>query len=158
MNERSGFGTHHRKPNISMDTEYALLMFFTGTLLGIMLFFAAAVAPTVFRSLPAEHAASYLRGIFPVYYTWGIILALVISLIAYDTNIIVFVISSIITVLFIYSRQGLLPGINLAREARLAGAPDGEAAFKRLHRLSVLINLGNMLLLIISAVLILKNL
>jgi hypothetical protein len=116
------------------------------------------VAPTVFRSLPAEHAGRYLRSIFPVYYTWGIILALVISFIAYDTNIIVFVISSIITVLFIYSRQGLLPRINLAREARLAGDPDGEAAFKRLHRLSVLINLGNMLLLIISAVLILKNL
>ena len=89
-----------------MSTEQALLICLTGLLLGIMLFFAAAVAPTVFRTLPAEHAGSYLRGIFPVYYTWGIILALVISFIAYNTNITVFVISSIITVLFIYSRQG----------------------------------------------------
>jgi hypothetical protein len=141
-----------------MHTEHALLILFAGTLLGIMLFFAAAVAPTVFRTLPAEHAASYLRGIFPVYYTWGIILALVISFIAYDTNITVFVISSVITVLFIFSRQGLLPRINLAREARLAGAPDGETTFKRLHLLSVLINLANMLLLVISAVLILWSL
>ena len=141
-----------------MATEYALLFLFTGTLLGIMLFFAAAVAPTVFRTLPAEQAGSYLRGIFPVYYTWGIILALVISFIAYHTNITVFVISSVITVFFIYSRQGLLPRINLAREARLAGDPDGEATFKRLHLLSVLINLANMLLLIISAVLILRTL
>ena len=141
-----------------MATEYALLFLFTGTLLGIMLFFAAAVAPTVFRTLPAEQAGSYLRGIFPVYYTWGIILALAISFIAYHTNITVFVISSVITVFFIYSRQGLLPRINLAREARLAGDPDGEATFKRLHLLSVLINLANMLLLIISAVLILRTL
>lgn len=141
-----------------MATEYALLFLFTGTLLGIMLFFAAAVAPTVFRTLPAEQAGSYLRGIFPVYYTWGIILALVISFIAYHTNITVFVISSVITVFFIYSRQGLLPRINLAREARLAGDPDGEETFKRLHLLSVLINLGNMLLLIISAVLMLRTL
>ena len=141
-----------------MDTEHALLSLFAGPLLGIMLFFAAAVAPTVFRTLPGEHAGSYLRGIFPVYYTWGIILALVISFIAYDTNITVFVMSSVITVLFIFSRQGLLPRINLAREARLAGAPDGEATFKRLHLLSVLINLGNMLLLFISAVIILSTL
>jgi len=141
-----------------MDTEHVLLILFTGTLLGIMLFFAAAVAPTVFRTLPAEHAGSYLRGIFPVYYTWGIILALVISFIAYHTNITVFIISSVITVFFIYSRQGLLPRINLAREAKLAGDLAGQATFKRLHLLSVLINLTNMLLLIICAIIIMWTL
>jgi hypothetical protein len=135
-----------------MDTEHALLILLTGTLLGIMLFFAAAVAPTVFRTLPAEQAGSYLRGIFPVYYTWGIILALLITFIAYHSSITVFVITSVIAVLFIFSRQGLLPKINLAREAKLAGDPAGEATFKRLHLLSVLINLANMLLLIICVI------
>ena len=137
-----------------MSTEQAILICLIGLLLGIMLFFAAAVAPTVFRSLPAEHAGSYLRGIFPVYYSWGIILALLISFMAYGTDITVFVMASTIAVLFIFSRQGLLPKINLARDARLAGSPDGEARFRRLHLLSVLINLGNMLLLIISAAMI----
>lgn len=138
-----------------MNTEQALLICLTGLLLGIMLFFAAAVAPTVFRTLPAAQAGSYLREIFPVYYTWGIILALVISFMAYQTSIPVFLITGVIALLFIFSRQGLVPKINLAREARLAGEPHAEASFKRLHLLSVLINLGNMLLLIISAAIIL---
>lgn len=141
-----------------MYIEQVLLVSLIGLLLGIMLFFAAVVAPTVFRTLPAEQAGSYLRRIFPVYYTWGIILALLITFIAYDTSISVFVIASAIAVLFIFSRQALLPKINLAREARLAGDPVGEATFKRLHLLSVLINLANMLLLIICAVIIMWTL
>lgn len=141
-----------------MGTEQALLLSFIGLLLGIMLFFAAAVAPTVFRSLPSEQAGIYLRAIFPVYYAWGIILALVTSLMAYGTDITVFVLTSTIVVLFVFSRQLLVPKINIARAARLAGTPGGEQDFKRLHMVSVVINLANMCLLFISAGLILWNL
>ena len=38
-----------------------LLISLFGALAGSMLFFAFAVAPTVFRSLPAEHAGPFLR-------------------------------------------------------------------------------------------------
>ena len=134
-----------------MSTEQALLLGLIGLMLGIMLFFAAAVAPTVFRTLPAEHAGSYLRGIFPVYYAWGIVLALLSTILAYHVNIMVFMYLCVVALLFIFSRQALLPKINIARDARQAGDPAGTRDFKRLHRVSVLINLGNMLLLAISA-------
>ncbi|HYF59823.1 MAG TPA: DUF4149 domain-containing protein [Burkholderiaceae bacterium] len=35
---------------------------------GVMLFFTVAVAPTIFKVLPAEWAAVYVRAFFPKYY------------------------------------------------------------------------------------------
>jgi hypothetical protein len=41
---------------------------------------------------------------------------------------------------FVYARQSLMPTINRARDAELAGDSEAGARFTRLHRLSVLIN------------------
>ena len=130
-----------------MSNETLLLLCAIGALLGIMLFFAFAVAPMVFRSLPAEYAGTYLRAIFPRYYLWGIIIAIITAAIAIKVDFTVFTMVSIIAVLFMFSRQILLPVINTARDAKLAGEDGAVTRFKRLHMISVLINLSQMLML-----------
>jgi len=131
-----------------MSNETLLLLCALGALLGIMLFFAFAVAPTVFSSLPAEHAGVYLRAIFPRYYLWGIIFAIITAAIATRVAFSVFTTVSIIALLFIFSRQILVPAINVARDAKLAGEDGAVPRFKRLHLVSVLINLSQMLMLL----------
>ena len=131
-----------------MSNETLLLLCAIGVLLGIMLFFAFAVAPAVFSSLPAEHAGTYLRAIFPRYYLWGIIFAIITAAIAFRVDFTVFISVSIIALLFIFSRQILVPAINVARDAKLAGEDGAVARFKRLHLVSVLINLSQMLVLV----------
>ena len=131
-----------------MSNETLLLLCAIGALLGIMLFFAFAVAPTVFKSLPAEQAGTYLRAIFPRYYLWGIIFAIITAAIAIKVDMTVFTTVSVIAVLFIFSRQILVPAINVARDAKLAGKDGAVPRFKRLHLVSVLINLSQMLMLV----------
>ena len=131
-----------------MSNETLLLLCAIGALLGIMLFFAFAVAPTVFSSLPAEHAGTYLRAIFPRYYLWGIILAIITAGIAFQVDTTVFTTVSVTAALFMFSRQILLPAINIARDAKLSGEDGAVPRFKRLHLISVLINLSQMLMLL----------
>ena len=131
-----------------MSNETLLLLCAIGALLGIMLFFAFAVAPTVFSSLPAEHAGTYLRAIFPRYYLWGIIFAIITAAIAIKVDTSVFTMVSVIAVLFIFSRQILVPAINVARDTKLAGEDGAVPRFNRLHLISVLINLSQMLMLV----------
>jgi hypothetical protein len=127
-------------------------------LLGIMLFFAASVAPTVFKTLPAEHAGVFLRKIFPVYYVWGIIIASITAVIAYNTDTAIFTLSTTIAILFVLTRQVLLPVINEARDGKIAGAPGAAVQFKRLHLVSVMINLTQMVLLFIVAAVLMTQL
>lgn len=128
-------------------TLQAILLWILGGLAGGMLFFALVVAPTVFRALPAEQAGGFLRALFPRYYLWGLVTAILATLTALfaDAGGMVVVACGIVTVLFVFARQHLLPAINRARDARLDGG-DGARRFRRLHGLSVVINLIQLLI------------
>lgn len=130
-------------------TLQAMLLWLLGGLFASMLFFAFVVAPTVFRALPGEHAGILLRALFPRYYLWGLVVALFATLLAAfaGAGVGVIAICALVTVLFVYTREQLLPAINRARDAR--GDDEGAARrFRRLHGLSMLINLSQMLLLL----------
>ena len=43
---------------------------------GVIIFFSAVVAPTVFKSLEEREAGVFLRAFFPKYYIFGIVLGL----------------------------------------------------------------------------------
>lgn len=124
-----------------------------GALAGSMLFFALAVAPTVFRSLPAEHAASFLRALFPRYYLWGIAVAMACTLSAWFANAgtIVIGVCIVVLLLFVYARQFLMPAINRARDRDLAGEARASASFRALHLQSVLINALQLILLLAAS-------
>ena len=127
-----------------------LLISLFGVLAGSMLFFAVAVAPTVFRCLPAEHAGAFLRALFPRYYLWGLVVALACSVSAWltDADSIAFGASLAVLLMFIYARQFLMPAINRARDRELEGDTQAGASFRALHLQSVLINALQLLLLL----------
>ena len=58
------------------------------------------------------------------------------------------VLSIIVTFLFVYSRQGLMPKIIQARDAQLREETDSVLRFERLHRLSVIVNSVQMVTLV----------
>ena len=130
-------------------TGQAFLLVLLGGLLGSMLFFAAVVAPAVFRALPGEVAGRLLRALFPRYYLWGLLVAVLATLQALlaDAGGAVIVICALVTLLFVFTRQLLLSAISRARDAR-EGDPRAERRFRRLHGASMLVNLAQMLLLI----------
>ena len=116
--------------------------------LGAMLFFAVGVAPTVFQALPIAEAGLFLRTLFPRYYLalivgsglaggWWIssapLAAAVCWLIALST---------------LWIRQSLVPRINQLRDADLAGDAAAGKRFATLHRVSVIINMVQLLALV----------
>ncbi|TQF81116.1 DUF4149 domain-containing protein [Elioraea sp. Yellowstone] len=121
-------------------------LFATALLLGGMAFFAFVVAPAVFRALGAEAAGAFLRRLFPVYYVWcaGMAATAAVALVplAWEAAGVM----AIVAAGFVFARQALMPRINAYRDAARAGDASAQARFVGLHRLSVAINLAQMLL------------
>ena len=121
-------------------------------LLGAMLFFPSVVAPVVFTSLPEAQAGAFLRSMFPRYYAFMIALSLIAALLllvandesAYQAAIVCLFVS--LSTLWV--RQWLLPRINTARDAQLAGDVESGRRFDRDHKLSVGINMVQLVLLV----------
>jgi len=120
-------------------------------LLGAMLFFPSVVAPVVFTSLPEAQAGAFLRSMFPRYYSFMIALSLIATLLflvangeAAEQAAIVCIFVGVST---LWVRQWLLPRINAARDAQLAGDIEAGRRFDRDHKLSVGINLLQLILL-----------
>ena len=125
-----------------------LFLYLTSIILGMMIFFSFAVAPTTFKLLDEKNARSFIRGIFPIYY----ILNLIISLLAlfifiyignYSLN---FYLMGSVCLLFIISNFILMPLINKFRDT------GHEKKFKISHFISVIINFLQIILLIIILV------
>ncbi len=114
---------------------------------GAMLFFAVIVTPVLFRRLPREAAGEAIGRLFPVYYlVLGCAAAIAALLYAVDVspaslnaNLLAAVSAG-----FFLGRFALLPRINKVRPAPGETNPE----FKRLHRLSVLINLVQLLVIL----------
>ena len=103
--------------------------FWVACLVGGMLFFPSVVAPVVFKALPEEQAGAFLRVMFPRYYSFIIVLGVAAcvsyalaesgargSVLAPTVGISALVVASTLWV-----KQFLLPKINAARDAELAG-------------------------------------
>ena len=120
-------------------------------LLGAMLFFPSVVAPVVFTSLPEAQAGAFLRSMFPRYYSFMIALSLIAALlflVATDESAEqAAMVCLFVGVSTLWVRQWLLPRINAARDAQLAGDAEAGRRFDRDHKLSVGINLLQLVLL-----------
>ena len=121
-------------------------------LLGGMLFFPIVVAPVVFMSLPEAQAGIFLRAMFPRYYVFMIVLSLVASAMYQLSEGAVVSVAALVCLgvglSTLWVRQGLLPRINAARDAQLAGDANAGEAFDRGHKLSVAINIVQLVLLV----------
>ncbi|MAI59928.1 MAG: hypothetical protein CMM92_02780 [Rickettsiales bacterium] len=126
-----------------LDYLFILVKFFIPFLLGGLFFFAALVAPNVFKSLDEKNSRLFLRGIFPKLYLYSGILSLLISLNLFFINNFLSFMFFIITLGYFYSRQYLMIRINKASDQK------NQKEFKKLHRFSVLIFITQILLMIL---------
>jgi len=113
-----------------------------------MLFFAIGVAPTVFQALPAEQAGLFLRKLFPRYYLSLIIGSVAGGLLWLGTQPLASMVCLLIAVSTLWIRQWLVPRINALRDRELADDVSAGEGFARLHRLSVAINMLQLLALL----------
>ena len=127
--------------------EVIALYVIAGTL-GAMLFFAIGVAPTVFQALPAEQAGLFLRKLFPRYYLSLIIGSTAGGLLWLGTQPLASGVCLLIALSTLWIRQWLVPRINALRDRELSGDISAGEEFARLHRLSVTINLLQLLALL----------
>ena len=107
--------------------------------IGVIVFFSAIIAPTVFKTLDEKSAGVFLRAFFPKYYLFAIVigLAALALIMIFDikvSNILYIAIVSM-TILSIISRF-MIPMINNARDM----GEKGKEKFNRLHMLSVSLN------------------
>jgi Domain of unknown function (DUF4149) len=101
--------------------------------IGIITFFTVVVAPTVFRVLPEQWAAKYVRAFFPKYYVWLGVSSLVAA--ALSTATFTQILLAGTAALFFFSCWGLTPLINRSNdEGRLR-------TFKWLHGSSIALNI-----------------
>lgn len=118
-------------------TLHIAALVLVAALFGGMLMFAAIFTPLIHRKLPRDIAAGFTREVFPVYYRVMGILALVAALPlvpahAYWTEIAMLVTAA---VGFVFANLVLRPQVNAARDENRDGT------FKRLHKVSMLLNL-----------------
>ncbi len=130
-----------------MTMSSMLLLSIVSALAGSMLFFAATVAPTVFRTLSPTDAGAFLRSFFPLYYLWGLALAVAAALLAAIVDVYALAACVLVAAMFGYARQILMPNINKARDDQAAAVSGAGKRFRALHFRSVVINGVQLLLL-----------
>jgi len=128
-----------------------LLILITAAILSFMIFFPAVVATSVFKVLDEKASSKFLRIFFPKYYLFGFILSclgLLTSILKQDKISLFFFI--FISLSFIFSKQLLMPMINKAKDE------SKEIKFNKLHKLSVFINLLQIISCVVLLVMYLK--
>jgi len=123
----------------------ALALLAAALLFGGMAFFAAVLAPLIFTALPADAAGRFVRRVFPAYYLWVIASAAVGAAALLPVRPPDALGLGLVAASTIWLRQGLMPRINAMSDAAQAGDAAAKAGFARAHRLSVLVNVAQML-------------
>ena len=130
--------------NLNIDHLIALVKFVIPFLLGSLLFFTIIIAPTVFSTLDAKNSRKIIRNIFPKLYTWSIIFSFISFILVFSIfNINLWSsFSFLILILYIISRQILMPKINSLSDR------NEQKRFAQYHSLSVTIFIIQIILLL----------
>ncbi|MEM6901850.1 MAG: DUF4149 domain-containing protein [Pseudomonadota bacterium] len=129
------------------ETITVLLDLTLGCLLGAMIFFPSVVAPTVFKVLSGADAGKFLRRLFVGYYTYLIVASGIGAILLFRDPVAALAIGAI-TLSTLWVKQILMPKLNAWRDAELDGDDAAKVKFAQGHRLSVIINVIQMLVLI----------
>ncbi len=111
-----------------------------GCLFGGMVFFGIIMAPLVFTKLDMETAGRFIRATFPRYYLYVLISSALAALAFLPSDLWSGLGLAVVAATTIWLREGLMRRINRLRDAELAGDAAAGGAFARAHRLSVLVN------------------
>ena len=119
-------------------------------LLGFMIFFPVVVAPSIFKNLNEKQSSLFLRSFFPKYYLFGIIISLIGIIVSYPENDLIIISSFVFIFLgFLFSRQYLTPQFNKAKDEINTSKNLSKVKFEKLHQISVLINILQIVICII---------
>lgn len=135
------------------ETGFYMLEAALGLLIGAMIFFPTVVVPTVFTVLNEKDGGRFLRALFPRYYVF-IIAASTMGLVGsfllphHAIAVFIFALTSAST---LWVLRWLVPMINAWRDQDLAGDEAAGAKFKIGHRISVIINMVQLISLIALA-------
>ena len=116
----------------------------TALLLGGMVYFAAGLAPVVFAHLPAEVSGPFIRRVFPVYYLYVVATAGVAGLALLAVRRPDAVAMLAVAAVTVWLRQDLMRRINRWSDAARGGDAAARVKFDRGHRVSVLVNVLQM--------------
>lgn len=122
------------------------------TLFGGMVFFPSVVAPLVFRVLDTDDAGRFLRALFPRYYAFVIATSGLAAFGAALANLGHGLVLLLVAVSTLVVRQWLVPRINGWRDRSRAGDEAATVYFDRGHRLSVWINMAQMIAVLVLIV------
>lgn len=126
-----------------MQMLSAIALYATAILLGTMLFFSFALTPVIFAKLEPEQASRTVRALFPVYYLVIIICGAVGALtLALDQHPVPSSLLAVVAGFAVLTRQFVIPRLDALRAAKTAGDAVAVRQFKRLHGLSMAVNLA----------------
>lgn len=111
-----------------------------GAVAGGILLFASVVAPTTFAALDASAGQRFLRRVFPRYYLFLIVVSAVGALAIVAKHPRLGMLMGAIALSTVVVRQLVMPAINAARDAELAGDAAAGPRFRLLHRAAVIVN------------------
>ena len=114
-----------------------LTLFLISIWVGSIIFFSAIIAPTVFKALNEKNAGIFLRAFFPKYYIFGIILGFIALMSGIKGMSLILVSMIMAMILFSIISRLMIPIINATRDMGV----EGESRFKKLHTLSVFLNI-----------------
>jgi len=123
----------------------SIALFATALLFGGMVFFAACIAPLVFARLPPEHAGRFIRQVFPVYYLYVLGSAAAASVALLPLRLPDAAVLAAVALITLWLRQVLMPRLNALSDAAQRGDTAAKRAFGVGHRVSVGVNLLQML-------------
>jgi hypothetical protein len=120
-------------------------LFAAALLFGGMVFFAAVMAPLVFTKLPGEVAGRFIRQVFPFYYLYVLAISALGGIALLPLRVPDAIGLLAVAVITAWLRQVLMGHINRLSDAARTGDTAAKSRFDRAHRLSVIVNLAQML-------------
>ena len=121
-------------------------LFLNALLLGAMISFVLVTSPTVFKTLDEEHSRKFLRLIFPRLFNFCFLISIFMFLFfALGEFVFGMVLGMSVAISFLINTYLLTPRINKMRDLMLEGHTNSVRQFKKLHRVSVLLYLLNMI-------------
>ena len=129
-----------------------MLIILYSMLVSYMLFFTTCIAPVVNTVLERKVSSKLLRKIFPRNFAFGLIVSLIAALFSlYEKNITSMFLSLVLIVFFLINLFYVMPNINaIADEDKKKNVYS--IKFKRLHLISVILYLFNMMVSIIGII------
>ena len=115
----------------------ALALLICATLFGGMALYSFGFAAFVFKTQPPDVAGRMLRQAFPPYYLFVAGCAALAALVLIPVAPLQAVVMAAVALTTVYARQILMPQINAARDAQLAGDASAARRFGWLHGGSV---------------------